>query len=102
LVPTSAERGGDFRDFAGIITDPLSGQPFPENIIPTSVLGGFYAFRLAPSNAVPEPSPLNALALGGLLIAIFLWFRRVSGRVSASRNYEQRSPFPIYLDRAAR
>jgi hypothetical protein len=41
LVPTSAERSGDFSGLirpgsAGIIRDPLTGQPFPGNIIPAN------------------------------------------------------------------
>ncbi|HUQ88440.1 MAG TPA: TonB-dependent receptor [Vicinamibacterales bacterium] len=41
LVPTDAERRGDFSGLvrpgtAGIIRDPLTGQPFPGNIIPAN------------------------------------------------------------------
>jgi hypothetical protein len=86
LVPTSAERGGDFRDFGGIITDPLCGCPFPGNIVPAVLLGRFYAFRLAPASAVPESSSLVDLALGGILAAIFLLVSRRWRLGSASKS----------------
>ncbi len=35
-VPTAAERGGDFSGLANIIYDPLTGAPFPGNVIPVS------------------------------------------------------------------
>jgi hypothetical protein len=34
-VPTAALRGGDFSGF-GTVTDPTTGQPFPNNVIPAS------------------------------------------------------------------
>jgi trimeric autotransporter adhesin len=34
LVPTLAERGGDFSQSTGAVRDPSSGQPFPGNLIP--------------------------------------------------------------------
>ncbi len=62
-VPTAAMRGGDFSELLGankffsspqIIRDPLTGQPFPGNIIPAS--------RLSPNGvallrAYPLPTP---------------------------------------------
>jgi hypothetical protein len=36
VVPTEAQRRGDFSALAQVIRDPDSGQPFPGNIIPTS------------------------------------------------------------------
>ena len=41
LVPTTAERGGDFSALrrngaAAIVRDPLTGAPFPNNVIPAS------------------------------------------------------------------
>jgi hypothetical protein len=35
---TAAERGGNFSDYAGTITDPTTGQPFPGNVVPTNRL----------------------------------------------------------------
>ena len=43
LVPTAAERNGNLRDLAlpnGVLMDPLSGTPFPNNTIPLSRLNG--------------------------------------------------------------
>ena len=72
-VPTSAERDGDFRDFGGPFIDPFSGYPFPQNIIPASLLGGIYAFRVAPAAPVPEPRPVYTIAAGvGTAIALLL------------------------------
>lgn len=49
LMPTDAERGGNFSSLSTIITDPTTGAPFPSNIIPPShisqqaqALLGFY------------------------------------------------------------
>jgi hypothetical protein len=49
-VPTAAERGGDFRDFDGLLLDPLMatfsnprGYPFAGGIIPMSRLPGIFA-----------------------------------------------------------
>ena len=36
VVPTSLERAGDFSQSARIPTDPLTGQPFPGNLIPAA------------------------------------------------------------------
>jgi outer membrane receptor protein involved in Fe transport len=35
-VPTAAQRNGDFSTLGRTITDPLTGQPFPGNVIPAS------------------------------------------------------------------
>ena len=37
-VPTALMRQGNFSEFSGIIRNPLTGQPFPGNIIPASQL----------------------------------------------------------------
>jgi hypothetical protein len=36
LMPTAAERSGDFANLARTIRDPVTGEPFPGNIIPPS------------------------------------------------------------------
>ncbi len=63
-VPTEAMRRGDFSEllnpangfFAGarVITDPLTGQPFPNNVIPQ---GRLSPNGLALLNAYPTPTP---------------------------------------------
>jgi uncharacterized protein (TIGR03437 family) len=45
-VPTAAERAGNFEAFGAPIIDPLSNVPFPGNIIPESLLGQVYAWRI--------------------------------------------------------
>jgi hypothetical protein len=35
-VPTPAERAGDFSQISNILYDPLTGSPFPNNVIPVS------------------------------------------------------------------
>ena len=87
LVPTSAERYGDFRDFGAPIYNPFAGPifgsssqfavnyglppgiylSFAQSIIPTSLLGDFFAFRISSSDPVsttPEPSALLLFAIG--------------------------------------
>jgi hypothetical protein len=65
LAPTAAERAGDFSVLTGktgaltVITDPLTGQPFPGNIIPTSRLSPIAENYL--KLAIPLP---NSPALG--------------------------------------
>jgi len=46
-VPTGAERLGNFSPFAGLLTDPASGQPFPGGIIPSSRIPSTLAWRIA-------------------------------------------------------
>src|SRR5207249_9195831 len=58
-VPTAAERRGDFsqsRDGAGIpvaVKDPLNGQPFPGNIIPSN---RFSPYGQSTMNWLPLPN----------------------------------------------
>ena len=47
-VPTAAERAGDFSAFGGLLIDPIVNRPFPGNIIPLSLLGQVYAWRIPP------------------------------------------------------
>ena len=58
LVPTAAERNGDFSN-AQTIKDPLTGQPFPNNIIPSSRVSPIAQAYL--NLAIPLP---NAPQLG--------------------------------------
>jgi uncharacterized protein (TIGR03437 family) len=45
-VPSAAERAGDFSAYRLPLIDPVSGQPFPNNVIPANRLGGIYAWRV--------------------------------------------------------
>jgi outer membrane receptor protein involved in Fe transport len=56
IVPTSAQRMGDFSAFAAV-RDPLTGQPFPGNMIPTSRLSPA-ALKLL-NDFVPLPNSLG-------------------------------------------
>ena len=49
-VPTAAERVGNFSSFGGVLINPLSNSPFPGNVIPESLLGGVYAWRIPPQS----------------------------------------------------
>ena len=57
LMPTAAERAGDFSQSATIIRDPRTGEPFPDNVIPPE--------RISPQAAAlvgyyPLPTGLTA------------------------------------------
>ena len=55
-VPTAAQKNGDFSTLGRVITDPLTGQPFPGNVIPAS------RFNAVGSGIVQTfyPDPTNA------------------------------------------
>jgi hypothetical protein len=53
-VPTQAERAGNFSPFSGLLIDPLNNMVFPDGIIPVSLLGQVYAWRI-PAQAVNTP-----------------------------------------------
>lgn len=64
LVPTAAQRAGDFSGYARILRDPLTGQPFPGNVIPASRIDPTAARILAQSLPLPNPrggDPVNTL-----------------------------------------
>lgn len=72
FVPTAAQRSGDFSAFSQPLIDPNTGNPFPGNIIPTSLLFGFFAFEVGPSSsAIPEPSALSLIFVGALALGLF-------------------------------
>jgi hypothetical protein len=52
-VPTTAERGGDFRASGVAVRDPFTGRPFDGNVIPSSRLS---AAGLAVANLYPLPN----------------------------------------------
>lgn len=57
-VPTAAERNGDFSQSDQVPIDPLTGQPFPGNVIPTDRLspGGLALLNLYPAPNNPGSS----------------------------------------------
>jgi hypothetical protein len=44
LVPTAANREGDFGSFSGQLIDPTTNEPYPANVIPASELGAVFAW----------------------------------------------------------
>jgi hypothetical protein len=61
-VPTAAERGGDFSDFAGMLVDPLTNLPFLGGIIPASRLGAIFAWRFSTTPVHTILTLANSLA----------------------------------------
>ena len=59
-VPTALSRVGNFTEFSGTITDPLTGQPFPGNIIPqnrqSQIARRILALYPLPTANVRDPS----------------------------------------------
>ena len=60
-VPTAAERGGDFSGLTTVLTNPTTGQPFPGNLIPPSMIVPLGQKIL---NLYPQPSN-NTVGSGG-------------------------------------
>ena len=73
-VPTAAERKGDFSSFPGAVIDPLTGQPFPSNLIPVSRVPGVVAMRIS---AVPPTPAANCAA--GTDLPVYLALNYVTG-----------------------
>lgn len=63
-VPTAAERNGDYSAFSGPLIDPLSGFPFPANIIPPARLWDVWAFRIKPDASERRTYILPQIAAG--------------------------------------
>jgi hypothetical protein len=86
LVPTAAQRGGDYSAFSQPLIDPVFGVPFAGNVIPNvRLLGptgnGLFAFEVGPqAAAIPEPSALHLLLVAGLVTALG-WRIRKRGMV---------------------
>ncbi len=79
-VPPAQERFGDFPSFAGLLTDPLTGQAFPGGIIPPNQMGSPAALRICDSCAVtgaPEPGTFNAVMAGIAALTLLAAGRRM-------------------------
>ncbi len=50
-VPTTAEVGGNFSAFSGLLTIPGTSQPYPGGIIPSSQLTSVFAWRIGAAHA---------------------------------------------------
>ncbi|HTZ58375.1 MAG TPA: carboxypeptidase regulatory-like domain-containing protein [Acidobacteriaceae bacterium] len=56
VVPSPAERGGDFSGSSTVIINPTTGKPFPGNVIPPSLITPQAQFLL---NYMPLPNSVN-------------------------------------------
>ena len=54
FVPTTFEKAGDFSRESGMITDPVTGKPFPGNIIPASRISSIS--KTLQSTFYPDPN----------------------------------------------
>ena len=100
IVPTAVQRGGDFSD-AAAVRDPLTGQPFPGNVIPQARLDPIAARLLADYVPLPNQpgsrytqSPVVAdrrHQFGARFDVRDTTFQRTFARVHAART-EQRNP----------
>ena len=45
-VPTEDERSGDFSGYRPPVIDPVTGDPFPNNVVPSTRLGEVFALRI--------------------------------------------------------
>jgi hypothetical protein len=63
ILPTTAERSGDFSGISTKIVDPITNQPFPGNIIPASRLGTLAqkAFQYLPVPASLPNQPAGTI-----------------------------------------
>lgn len=61
-VPTAKELTGNFPDFQGLLVDPVTSQPFPQGIIPSSRLGAVFAWRISTGPVHTTLTLANALA----------------------------------------
>ena len=65
-VPSLAMRSGDFSELTRVIYDPLAGQPFPGNIIPSSRIDS--VARNIITQLYPEPNTTGSRASSGQTI----------------------------------
>ena len=59
-VPTMAMRSGDFSELTRVIYDPLTGQPFPGNVIPGGRIDS--VARNILTQLYPEPNTAGTAA----------------------------------------
>lgn len=69
-VPTMAMRTGNFSELTRVIYDPLTGQPFPGNIIPSGRIDSVASAIL--SQLYPEPNTAGSRASSGQTINNYL------------------------------
>src|SRR5215471_14117595 len=69
-VPTAAMRNGDFSELTRVIYDPQTGQPFPNNVIPTGRFDPVAANIL--KQLYPEPNVAGTKQANGQIINNYL------------------------------
>src|SRR6185503_1420024 len=69
-VPSARMRNGDFSEVNRVIYDPLTGQPFPGNVIPSSRFDP--AARNVMNQLIPEPNTAGTRAANGQTINNYL------------------------------
>ena len=69
-VPSMAMRAGNFSELTRVIDDPLTGQPFPGNVIPDDRIDGVARAILA--QLYPEPNTAGSRQLNGQMINNYL------------------------------
>ena len=65
-VPTTAELSGNFNAFSGLLLN-TNGQPFPNGVIPLSLQGNVFAWRIGPAQVTSANqgwSPTGSMAEG--------------------------------------
>ncbi|MBM3801964.1 MAG: TonB-dependent receptor [Acidimicrobiia bacterium] len=92
VVPTAAERAGDFSGFSRVIRDPQTGRPFPGNIIPANridkISAGLVKYYPLPNN--PSNPRQNFIANASLVDDLDSFLVRFDHRVSDKHNFMAR------------
>ena len=69
LVPTAAQRNGNFAGYSRVLRDPLTGQPFPGNVIPADRIDPASRQILAQYLPLPNPNAGDPANTAALLVA---------------------------------
>jgi Carboxypeptidase regulatory-like domain len=67
-TPTLQQRTGNFSDYSKPITDPLTGQPFPGNIIPATRIDPNASILAKPNFIFPLPTNSNGFYTGSFSV----------------------------------
>ena len=98
-VPSPTLLSGDFSSLSTAIKDPLTGLPFPGNIIPSSRFSKF-AKTLGPTVPAPNNPGVEQLQSGQAVQRR----RRYRGRAARSGNHQEAQPlraFPVLQRQSA-
>ncbi|AMY11746.1 TonB-dependent Receptor Plug Domain protein [Luteitalea pratensis] len=109
LVPTAAQRNGDFSGYSRVLRDPLTGQPFPGNVIPANRIHPAAAAVLGKYLPLPNPNagdPVNTLRFASPAnLDDHQYLARVDHTFSSNhrlygRYWKSKASTPAYLDTA--